>query len=188
MLNNKNYLASFNKQIETNDTIHNRSQIVNVITGAANAITTGISAGVMGGKGVGIGAGAASAIGAGVDVGMNELNYQTERGNTKAQFEYQLDNVKARPDTLGNVGAYNANNKIFLFIEHYKASDVEIQALRENIKYRNMNIGRIGILEDYIQGTHNYIRGQLIRIENLSDDYHMATEISNEISKGVYIE
>ena len=188
MLNNKNYQASFNKQIETNDTIHNRNQFVNAFTGLTSAVTTGISAGVMGGKGAGIGAGAVSAVGAAVDVGMNELNYQTERGNTKAQFEYQLDNVKARPDTLGNVGAYNANNKIFLFIEHYKASDVEIQALRQNIKYRNMNIGRIGILEDYIEANHNYIRGQLIRIEHLSDDYHMGTEIANEISKGVYIE
>lgn len=188
MLNNKNYQASFNKQIETNDTIHNRNQFVNAFTGLTNAITTGISAGVMGGKGAGIGAGAASAVGAAVDVGMNELNYQTEKGNTIAQFNYQLDNVKARPDTLGNVGAYNANNKIFLFIEHYKASDVEIEALRENIKYRNMNIGRIGILEDYIEANHNYIRGQLIRLEHLSDDYHMSTEISNEISKGVYIE
>ena len=188
MLNNKNYQASFNTQIETNDTIHNRSQIVNVITGAANAITTGISAGVMGGVGAGAGAGAASLLGAGAAIGINELNYPTERGNTKARFEYQLDNVKARPDTLGNVGAYNANNKIFLFIEHYKASDIEIQALKQNIKYRNMNIGRIGILEDYIEANHNYIRGQLIRIENLSDDYHMGTEIANEISKGVYIE
>lgn len=188
MLNNKNYQASFNKQIETNDTIHNRSQITNAITGLTSALTTGISAGVMGGKGAGIGAGAISAVGAGVDVGINEINYQTEKGNTIAQFNYQLDNVKARPDTLGNVGAYNANNKIFLFIEHYKASDVEIEALRQNIKYRNMNIGRIGILEDYIEANHNYIRGQLIRLEHLSDDYHMSTEISNEISKGVYIE
>lgn len=188
MLNNKNYLASFNKQIETNDKIHITDQVVNTITGAASAITTGISAGAMLGTGVGKGVGIGSGVAAVGDIVRNELNYQFEKGNTKAQFNYQLDNVKARPDTLGNVGAYNANNKIFLFIEHYKASDIEIQALRENIKYRNMNIGRIGILEDYIQGTHNYIRGQLIRIENICDDYHMATEISNEISKGVYIE
>ena len=188
MLNNKNYQASFDKQIETNDIIHKTDQVVNAFTGLTNAITTGVSAGAMLGKGAGVGVGVASLAGAGADIARNEYNYQTQLGNTKAQFEYQLDNVKARPDTLGNVGAYNANNKIFLFIEHYKASNVEIEALRENIKYRNMNIGRIGILEDYIEANHNYIRGQLIRIENLSDDYHMGTEIANEISKGVYIE
>lgn len=188
MLNNKNYQASFNKQIETSDKIHTTDQVVNAFTGLTSAITTGVSAGAMLGPGVGVGVGIGSAAAAVGDIARNELNYQTEKGNTIAQFNYQLDNVKARPDTLGNVGAYNANNKIFLFIEHYQASDVEIQALRENIKYRNMNIGRIGILEDYIEANHNYIRGQLIRIENLSDDYHMGTEISNEISKGVYIE
>ena len=188
MLNNKNYQASFNKQIETSDKIHKADQITNAFTGLTSAITTGVSAGAMLGPTAGVAVGVGSALAAGADIGINELNYQTEKGNTKAQFEYQLDNVKARPDTLSNVGAYNANNKIFLFIEHYKASDIEIQALKQNIKYRNMNIGRIGILEDYIEANHNYIRGQLIRIENLSDDYHMGTEIANEISKGVYIE
>ena len=188
MLNNKNYQASFNKQIETSDKIHKADQITNAFTGLTSAITTGVSAGAMLGPAAGVAVGVGSTLAAGADIGKNEYNYNIQKGNTIAQFNYQLDNVKARPDTLSNVGAYNANNKIFLFIEHYQASDVEIQALRENIKYRNMNIGRIGILEDYIQGTHNYIRGQLIRIENLSDDYHMGTEIANEISKGVYIE
>ena len=188
MLNNKNYQASFNTQIETNDKIHKTDQVVNAVTGLTSAVTTGVSAGAMLGPAAGVGVGIGSAITAGLDVGRNELNYQLEKGNTIQQFKYQLDNVQARPNTLGNVGAYNANNKIFLFIEHYKASDIEIQALRQNIKYRNMNIGRIGILEDYIEENHNYIRGQLIRIENLSDDYHMGTEIANEISKGVYIE
>lgn len=188
MLNNKNYQASFNKQIETNDKIHKADQITNAFTGLTSAITTGVSAGAMLGPAAGVAVGVGSALAAGADIGKNEYNYNTQKGNTIAQFNYQLDNVKARPDTLSNVGAYNANNKIFLFIEHYKASDVEIQTLRQNIKYRNMNIGRIGILEDYIEENHNYIRGQLIRIENLCDDYHMGTEIANEISKGVYIE
>ena len=188
MLNNKNYQASFDKQIETNNNVFKVDQIANAVTGVASAFTTGVSAGSLGGPTAGLGAFTGSVGGATADLIKNDYVYNLQLGNTKAQFNYQLDNVKARPDTLGNVGAYNANNKIFLFIEHYKASDVEIEALKQNIKYRNMNIGRIGILEDYIEPNHNYIRGQLIRIENLSDDYHMGTEISNEISKGVYIE
>ena len=98
-----------------------------------------------------------------------------------------LENVQARPDALTKVSGFNPNNKIFPFIEHYHATEREVEALINKITYNSMTVGRIGTIADFIQSDKSFIKARLIRLEDLADDYHMSSEIAKEIEQGVFI-
>ena len=42
-------------------------------------------------------------------------------------------------------------------------------------------------IEDYLKSEPSYIKGKIIRLENILDDFHVAKDIANEIDKGVFI-
>ena len=48
-------------------------------------------------------------------------------------------------------------------------------------------IMRIGKLNEYLLGADNFYKGQIIRLPDSNIDGHMAFEIYNELSKGVYL-
>ena len=65
--------------------------------------------------------------------------------------------------------------------------EVKEEALRNKIKYNGMTVMTIGIINDYIQTEKTYIKGQIIRLENLDNEYHVAKTIAKEINQGIYI-
>ena len=64
--------------------------------------------------------------------------------------------------------------------------DEEI-AFRNKLKYNGMTVGVIGTLGNFIQPTETYIKGKLIRLESIQDDYHIVNALSGELNKGVFI-
>lgn len=117
-----------------------------------------------------------------------EINYQ------KQMFNLEVGNIKARPDTLTNVGTFDINNKIFPFVEEYGTTSEEYHACGELIDYHGMTIGILGKLWDYINfnyvGVLQPLRGKIIRLNTDNDacfDTHQAQEIYNEISNGIYL-
>ena len=46
---------------------------------------------------------------------------------------------------------------------------------------------RIDKIKNFITGNKKYCKGQMIRMEELMDDFHIANEIANEFNKGWYI-
>ena len=186
-LNNKNYQASFNRQIE-NMEIQNKYQRLNDILGAGvGAAQAAGAGGYIGGVGGAIGAGVLGA-GAGVaDVVINEKLRNETLDYTKDQFGYQLGNIKATPNSLSRTTAFTYNNKYFPVLEYYTCTDEEKEALRNKIKYNGMTVMTIGKMRTYIQQTPTYIKGKLIRLENIEDDFNMLTAIAEEINKGVFI-
>ena len=46
---------------------------------------------------------------------------------------------------------------------------------------------RIGTINEFIQAEPSYIKGKLIRLENISDDFHLVNDIANELNQGVFI-
>ena len=82
---------------------------------------------------------------------------------------------------------YNIDNKYFPFIEYYSATDVEIEAFRNKLKYNGMTVGVIGKFADYLSNGETYVKGQLIRLEGIGD-MHMVNQIAAEMEKGVYID
>ena len=144
---------------------------------------------------IGAGTGAiASAIGGIADYQMNEKLRAESLDYTKDMFGYQLGNIKALPNTIAKVSAFNRNNKIFPVLEYYTCTDREKEALANKIAWNGMSVGAIGTIGNYIgnEWSYNditskgYIKGRIIRIENLEDEFHLLKEISNEIYKGVY--
>lgn len=196
-INNKNYLNAFNRQIE-NMEINNKYQRIGEIIGATTgAISTGVTAGMTGGMmsggnpyvaaGSAVGGTVLSGIGGAVDVGINDKLRTEALDFTKDQFGYQLGNIRALPYSLNRVSAFNINNKIFPILEYYTCTDIEKQALRDKIKYNGMTIQTIGTVAQYLQEEPTYIKGRVIRIEDLGEDYHLAVAIAEELYKGVFI-
>ena len=188
-INNKNYQNIFDTEIKTNDAVNQLNLVGQTISSGMNAITTGLAVGAMGG-GIagGIAAAAGSAISGAADIAIGQSVYQKNRQSKIDIFNMTLQNVKARPDTLNKISAYNINNKYFPFVEKYTCTEVEREALRNKIKYDGMTVGIISTISEFINSSQelNYIKGQLIMLENISEDYHIVDAIGVELEKGVY--
>ena len=185
-LQNKNYMASFNRQIQ-NMEVQNNVARLNDVLGA----TVGSIAGAVAGSKLGGGLGAAAGLGltAAAGVADYQINEQLRNENmdyTKDMFGYQLGNIKAVPDGLSKTTAYTKNNKYFPFLEFYTCTDEEKNALKNKLKYNGMTVMRIGTINEFLQAEQSYIKGRLIRLEGDYDN-HYVNELSQELYKGVYI-
>ena len=193
-LQNKNYMASFNRQIE-NMEINNRiahtqdivKAVVGTATGAAGGAFVGnnIFAGGLGGIGAGIG-GISSGLAGIADVEFNQQLRNEAIDFTRDNFGYQLGNIKALPDSLSKTTAYTKNNKYFPFLEFYTCTNEEKEALRDKLKYNGMTVMRVGNINDFLLADDTYIKGKLIRLDGDYDN-HFTNELANELYKGVFI-
>lgn len=194
-IQNKNYQLAFDRNIESMDlkhSIESKMDILNAVTGTITGAMTGAAGGALAGGPVGAIAGgvtgaAASAIGGIMDVNINKMLRTDARDLAIDQFNYSLGNIQALPYTLTKVSAFNKNNKIFPILEHYTATDVEKEALYNKIRWNGMTVMTIGKISDYlIPGEEQYIKGRLIRIEGIDDDFHTANAIADELNQGGY--
>lgn len=190
-LNNKNFQKAFDTQIQTQDYAHRMGMISQGIGSMAlGGVGSGLAAGFALGPVAGVAFGAAS-IGAGAaDLAIGSSVYQRNKQGAIDQFNYQLGNVKARPNSLSRVGAYNIKNKYFPFIEFYGATEAEETAFKNKLKYEGMTVMTIGKISEYIGkgDDFNYFKGSLIQAGDISEDFHMADTISVELEKGLYID
>ena len=190
-LQNKNYQEIFNRQIENMDVMHKYGMIEQGI-GALAGTTQGAMSGFIlsGGNPAGaVGGALLSGAGGVADLIMSQKKYGEQRDLAIDMHNYQLDNIKALPDTLTKIDAFNNNNKIFPIIEEYSCTDEEKAIFLDKIKYEGMTINAVGKIKDYISSTEEmtFVKGQLIRLEGLNEESHFTYEIYNEMSKGVYL-
>lgn len=199
---NANYQTIFDRQIQNMEVQHavaREQEIWGAIAGTAQGAVTGGAAGMfVGGPiGAGIGAGAGavlSGIGGVLDYKLNERLRNEALDFAQDQFGAQLGNIKALPMSLAKTSAFTVNNKIFPFLEYYTCTEEEKEALANKVAYNGMTVMRIGKIKDYIGRTwtykdisaRNYIKGKLIRCDNLNDDYHVAKQLIKEINQGIY--
>ena len=199
-IQNKNYNEIFNRQIQSLDlqqSIAQRQEKWGVALGAVQAVAGGVGAGAAIGGGVGAAVGAGLGLFAGaastaaglVDIADNNKLRADARSSQIDMFNYHLGNVKALPNTLTKVSTYNINNKIYPFYEIYEATSEEIEALRQQLKWRGYNLGIIGQLSDF-QVEGKYFKGKLIRLEENPDSYlgdsHLIENYNSELQQGVY--
>ena len=195
-LQNKNYQNMFDREIKNLDVQQKYGRLQDIVgaaTGAIGAAGTGAALGSAAGPfGMSIGAlvGGVMSAGAGIaDVAINDQLRDEAKNYKTDMYGYQLGNIKALPNTLTKTSAYNIDNKYFPFIEHYSATDVEIWAFKDKLKYNGMTVGVIGRFIDYINDdeyAQTYVKGQLIRLRSIGD-MHIANQLALEMSKGVYI-
>ena len=190
-IQNKNYRNIFNTQIKTMDQLHELEVLQKGLTTAAGSVVSGVASGVASGNvGVGIGTAAMTA-GAGIfDIAMNQERFNINRRQALETFSYQLGNIKALPNTLTQISAYNVNNKYFPLVEVYGATDQEIEAFKEFLDLRGFSVGVCGTLWDYVNYYNSqkpFLKARIIRMDDFLGDSHMAEEIYKEFEEGVYL-
>lgn len=196
MQNNKNYENIFRAEINTNDKSHEiqiqQERIANWIGSAA----TGAQTGAFLGGGFGVGAGLLAGIATGI-AGESDINYGNELYELNKKYKqdvhnYQLDNIKAMPNSLSKVTAYTKNNQLFPVLEKYDATEEEKKAVAQNVIDYSMNVGIIGKPQNYVYNdwsydgntSRGYFKAQLIKID--LNTYHESDAISTELARGVY--
>lgn len=198
-LQNKNYNLIFDRQMQSMDLKHkigNEEDIWNVVTGTISGAAGGLTGGALVGGGVGAGIGAAvggvAALAGGLrDISLNKKLRADEADSARTIQSLSIGNIQAMPDTLTKVTAQNQNNKLFPFIEIYRATQIELDAFVNYIKWNGMTVGIVDQLNKWYNSSEdastNYIEADIIRLD-IPDDSHIVSEIANELRKGVYIE
>ena len=191
-LNNKNYQNIFNRQLQHMDFTQEQERIQSAVGLFAGTATGAVAGSLVGSKfgnpAVGAIAGGTLAAGAGIaDYAMLTKRQNEEKSLALDNYNYQLGNIKALPNTVSKVTCLTANNKIWPFIEIYKASEAEEQALMSKIEFLSMKVDSIGKINDYLTSEKNFIQGKIIRLEDTGLANNEVFAIYDEIKKGVYI-
>ena len=202
-LNNVNYQAVFDRTIQNLDVQYDVAKtqaLVGAIAGTFTGTTSGGVSGAMTGAKIGGGYGAAAGAIVGAAAGgiTSGIAGATDYRNVKALqeenrdfqidlYNYNLQNIKAIPESLSKGSAFTINTRIWPMIEYFKATDEETQALKDKLTYNGMTVMKIDTMNNYIvSGSKTFIQGRVIRLADVGESA-IASEIYNEIKKGVYI-
>ena len=203
-LQNKNYQEIFDRQIsniDVNNAIAREQQQFSGILGIASGGIGGAVGGAIAGSkipGLGTAAGAiggaimgtvGGAIGYAKDKEWLERQQQEARSYAIDMYGYRLGNIQALPHSLAKTSTLTENNKVFPFVEEYQATANEVNNLINKIKFNGMTIMTIGKLEDYETSSFDrtFVKGQMIRLEDVDDDFHIIDAIYQEVNKGFYV-
>lgn len=194
-LQNKNYNAAFNREIQNlkvNNSVQREREIWGIAAGTVGAGVQGGATGAMAGGPWGAIAGAAVGTVSSLAGGIRDLQLSDKLRNEtldykRDMFGYQLGNIKALPQGLAKTSAIAPDNKFVPFVEFYGCKEEEANALRNKIIYDGATIMMIGTIQDYQREIPSYIKGKIIRIEGIQVSSYIINEIANEIDKGVFI-
>ena len=191
---NVNYLNIFDRQIQNMEVNNKIQNTQSGISSALGAIGAGVGVGaITGNVGGGIFAGVTSGLAGAADLGMQKALQSEALDYKKDMFNYQLGNIKALPDTISKIDAFNNVFALWPIVEYYTCTDEEKKAVANKIAYNSMSVGRIGKIKDFKDNkwsygditSKGYIKGSLIRVE-IDEDTQYVNELANEIYKGVY--
>lgn len=198
-LQNRNYQAIFNRQIQNLDINNQIAKEKQQFADTMGVITAGVGgvagAGFAAAKGNYIGA--AMAAGSGMaGMAVAEIKREKdqdwlERQQSEARsfavdnFQYQLGNVQALNPTITKSTPLTYNSKVWPVLELFSCTDAEKDVLRSKLKYDGMTVMAIGRLIDY-SAIGGYLKGKLIRLEGLEDDSHIAQAIYEAVDRGFY--
>ena len=183
-INNKNYLNAFNRSIESLDIRQEYERVQNIV-GAITGTVGGASSGLMAGGITGaVAGGVASGAAGAVDIMYGEKLRADTKDLAIDNFYYNIANVKARPQTIAKVSAFDINNKIWPILELYSATDWEKETFKRKLKYTGYTINRIAKIKEYYDNS-TFIKGMIIKCELLNDT-HVLNALYEEFVKGVY--
>ena len=200
-INNKNYQNIFDRQVSHLDFYQNIDRVQSILNigsarfqGAAMGASMGAKAGGPVGMAIGAGVGATAGTGASIaDAIVSELERKEDKNYMVSMYNFQLGNIQAMPYSLTKVSALSNNYKFWPFIETYKASQQEIDSMGKKLSYEGMLLSVISDIYTSVKATPvssapgKYVKGNFITLEQLADDTHMALDLNNELSKGLYI-
>ena len=192
-LQNKNYQAIFDRQIQKMDVDRKYQRIEEGVGAVAGSFQTSAQ-GFMVGGGWGAAIGGVLGLSAGLgDMALSEGKYNEQKSYATDIHNLQLENIRALPYSLSKTTAFTFNNKIFPIIEYYTCTEAEKDIVAQSIINTGMTVELIDNIGPYITNEWTYkeqidrgfIRATIIKID-IEDDTHMANAISEELQKGVY--
>ena len=185
-LNNKNYENIFNREIQ-NLQVQQKYQRYGDVAAAFGGIAGGAAGGALAGAGGAVIGAGISAIGGAADIAIGDKLRAEAMDYKRDMFGMQMGNIQALPTNITKTTAFTYNNKLFPILEYYTCTIEERNALLDKLRYNGMTVGRIGKIADYLaNASDQYIKGRIIRIEGVSDDFHYYKAISDEIYKGAF--
>lgn len=185
-LNNKNYENIFNREIQ-NLQVQQKAQRIGDIASLVGGIAGGAGGGAFFGTGGAVAGAGISAFGGAMDLAIGDKLRAEAMDYKRDMFGMQMGNIQALPSNITKTTAFTYNNKLFPILEYYTCTIEERNALLDKLKYNGMTVGRIGKIADYLaNASDQYIKGRIIRIEGVSDDFHYYKAISDEIYKGAF--
>jgi hypothetical protein len=185
-MNNKNYEAIFNREIESLEYNHKWNMAEGVVGAGAGVVTGAMTGMFVGGPAGAVAGGIASGVGGALDIAKSQATYTEALDYKKDMFGYNIANIKAIPNSLAKTSSINYNSKYVPFIEVYDCTEEEKQSFLNKIKYNGMTVNRIGLLNDFVKIDESYVKGKIIRI-NVREDFHYVNELTNEVDKGFFI-
>ena len=205
-LQNKNYQLIFDRQIQSmdlqneyQDRLDSQSAVQDVfsaIGGTVQGASQGAMAGGMLGGGVGaiIGGvtGAATALGTGIadavtNAGNRKMAKAIRDDNRQAaidQFQYQIGNIKAMPNTVTKIATFNPDYKVYPVLEIYTCTDQEDSNYRASVEWNGFDLEVIAQLNAADSG---FIAGSVLRFDGLSLNASETRDINDELAQGVYL-
>lgn len=186
-VNNKNYQMIFDREVQNMEFTREQDRVKQVVGGLVGTVQGSAQGGMAGGWIGAVVGGVASAAGGATDFWMEEQKYKEQLSLKKDLYGYNLGNIKALPYSLTKSMSLNENFKFWPFLEYYSCSIEEYDAFSKKIQYDGMTVMKIGKMSDYMREDISFIKGQIIRLENLPEATDVAYEIFNEIKRGVYI-
>lgn len=192
---NKNYLEIFNREVSNLETNYKYQRIQSGVSAAVSSLSAGLAVGGLINAGVGVGAGAASLGGGIADLVIQQKLHNEQLDYKNDMFGYQLDNIKALPNSIAKTTAYTENNKIFPILEYYTCTDEEKEAVAKKIAYNSMTVGVIAKPYEFIGNSWSYgdiqdkgyIKCKLIKLEGThANDFNLVNMLGEELNKGVY--
>lgn len=192
-LNNANYKQIFSRNIES---LNKQQKWVQTEAGfgiAAGAMS-GVATGAMGGSKFGVGGsigGGLLGMAAGLAGGITDLNmtndkFDEQRSMQRDMHYLNIGNIQALPDALTKVGAFTIRTAKQPFLEVYRATEEEQEALRKYITEQGMTYGDIDVMQTVIDNTPTggYVSGYAIYMD-ADFDAHEFSALNNELKIGV---
>lgn len=105
-------------------------------------------------------------------------------------YNYQLGNVQALPQSITKSSPFSYNFKVWPILEKFSCSEKERTMMENKIKYDGMTVNAIGSISEYSvsqEVNKVYVKGQLIRVEDIPEDFHVINELYKEVQKGFYV-
>lgn len=201
--NSKNFQTVFDREIAHMDVsreVQRTQELANVITGNLGGAASGAVAGGMvsanplaalAGAAVGVGAATAGGI---ADMRFSEQLYRESKKFKQDTFALQLDNIKARPQSLAKTSGFTKNNKYFPFIEYYTCTDEEKLLFANYIRNYSMTVNKYDNIINYVDNIFGYkgiqdrgfIQAEIIKAVNFKGSSHELVEINRELNSGLY--
>lgn len=189
-INNKNYQQAFDRQVE-NMEVNNKFALASDITGALSGAVSGAAGGAMIAGPVGaVAGGVAGVVGGATDIIVNAAKRNEQMDYTKDMFGYNLQNIQALPNSIIKTNSYVIDSLVFPALEYYTATEEEMTALKNKIKYNGMSVGRIGTFNEFKSAATSdcrYVKCQIIRMNSLHEETSVANAIYYELNQGVFI-